>query len=680
MNKKRIILIGITVALVIAISGGLYYFLTHEDENSTLTLIEKQWIESNKNNVIDMSIINDIPILSYNGEGLIVDFLNSLNTVTNLSFNKVSYNHGSDVKTDYAFKLVDEVKENDIVIYEDNYVILTKDDIFYRSLKELNDLKIGVLNNNLDQVNSYIYDTKVTYQTFEDKNELFTEFDKDETELDAIVLLKTVDLKDVIEHDYHISYNITEMRKYVVLTLGQEEKLNNILLKYYNKWKSDNYVNSYNKGLIGNFLTLNKVDNSQEVKFRSKRYIYGFIDNAPYDTTLDNHLAGINNKLLSEFSDFTNTEISYRSYNNIEELVKALNTNEIDFFYGLNKDRNYALDVLETGALYDNTIAILIHASNSADINSIKSLIGKEVYVLNNSRLQEYLQNLGVEVTSYDNDKKMIKEIEPNSIIVMDLNNYNYHVKDALKDYIVVNYTDFTNNGFVVRDISDNKLFIDLLNFFVSFNNTDNYVSQGLSELLLIDMRPIVLKKIAVYLGITVSILLIVLIIIKVKPNKHKKVNFSKEDKLRYIDSLTSLKNRNYLNENIEKWDESEVYPQTIVIIDLNNIAYINDNYGHPEGDAVIEQAANILILNQLENTDIIRTNGNEFLIYMVGYDEKQVITYMRKLGKELKELSHGFGAAIGYSMITDAIKTIDDAINEATLDMRNNKEESNNQ
>mgnify|MGYP003428119767 CR=1 FL=1 len=50
------------------------------------------------------------------------------------------------------------------------------------------------------------------------------------------------------------------------------------------------------------------------------------------------------------------------------------------------------------------------------------------------------------------------------------------------------------------------------------------------------------------------------------------------ENKIKYIDMLTSLKNRNYLNSAIEKWDESEIYPQTIMIIDLNNIAYINDN------------------------------------------------------------------------------------------------------
>ena len=123
-------------------------------------------------------------------------------------------------------------------------------------------------------------------------------------------------------------------------------------------------------------------------------------------------------------------------------------------------------------------------------------------------------------------------------------------------------------------------------------------------------------------------------------------------------------------------WDSSEAYPQSIIIIDLNNIAYINDNFGHAEGDKVIIEAASILINHQLSGSEILRTNGNEFLIFIVGHDEKSVVTYIRKLNKEFKGLSHGFGAAIGYSMIVDEIKTIDDAINEATLDMRNNKDE----
>ena len=184
-----------------------------------------------------------------------------------------------------------------------------------------------------------------------------------------------------------------------------------------------------------------------------------------------------------------------------------------------------------------------------------------------------------------------------------------------------------------------------------------------------------------------IPIIIIILVVIlcvlfftrKKDPVKNKNTNISKENKLKYIDLLTSLKNRNYLNDQIEKWDESGIYPQAIVIVDLNNVAYINDNYGHTEGDTVIKEAAGILFKTQLENTEIMRTNGNEFLIYLVNYEEKQVISYTRKLNKEMKDLSHGFGAAVGYSMITDGLKTIDDAINEATLDMRSNKEEANN-
>ena len=59
----------------------------------------------------------------------------------------------------------------------------------------------------------------------------------------------------------------------------------------------------------------------------------------------------------------------------------------------------------------------------------------------------------------------------------------------------------------------------------------------------------------------------------------------------------------------------------------------------------------------------------------MVGYDERQVVSYIRKIYKELNELPYNFGAAIGFSMIVDDIKTIDDAINEATLEMRSVKE-----
>ena len=669
MNKKKVIRI-VSLILAIALSLSIIYFIvTKEDKETTLNLIEKQWIETNKNNVIDMSIISNIPILSYNGEGLIIEFLEDLNKQTNLSFNKVSYKENEEVKTDYSFKLVDELNEKDILIYTDNYVLVSKEKVYKDITNE--SITIGVLNDNLTNANNYLFGGEIVYKTYTDKETMLTDLNNDV--VNAVVLLKTTDLETIIKNDYKIAYNISDYKKYFVLSLGNEEKLNNILTKYFQKWESENYLDVYNSYLSKNYFKFNEITDSESVKFRSKRYNYGFIENAPYDTVIDSKLSGINNKILTDFSSMTDAEISYKKYSNIEEMIEAFNKNEIDFFFGINKEMKYEIDVYNTDYVYPNQFVILKHTTNSDYIKSIKSL--ENVSIIKNSYIEDYLTKNNVTFNTYDNLKTLTENVKETDTIIMDINNYNYY-KDFLPKYIICNIFDLQSFSFVIRDINDNKVFSEFFNFYLTFNDTSDYVIYGLNETINIDKTEFVLKNIAVVLGSVVLILLVVLTIIKIKPKDKKKNNFSKEDKLRYIDALTSLKNRNYLNDCVEKWDNSEIYPQSIIIVDLNNIAYINDNYGHAEGDLVIREAANILILNQMENTEIIRTNGNEFLIYLVGYEEKQIISYKKKLSKELRELKHNFGAAIGYSMIIDAIKTVDDAINEATLDMRNNKEE----
>ena len=49
MKKKKVligIIIGIVISLLIVAS---YFILTKEDKTTTLNIIEKQWIENNKN-------------------------------------------------------------------------------------------------------------------------------------------------------------------------------------------------------------------------------------------------------------------------------------------------------------------------------------------------------------------------------------------------------------------------------------------------------------------------------------------------------------------------------------------------------------------------------------------------------------------------------------------------------
>ena len=141
-----------------------------------------------------------------------------------------------------------------------------------------------------------------------------------------------------------------------------------------------------------------------------------------------------------------------------------------------------------------------------------------------------------------------------------------------------------------------------------------------------------------------------------------------KEDRLYYFDAMTNLKNRNYLNDNIDFWSSTKVYPQTIIIIDINKLKSLNDKEGHEAGDNQIKAVASVLIKTQRDNSEIMRTDGDEFMIYLVGYDEKKIGTYIHKLNREFASVlpNKEYGVSIGYTMILNEQMTIDDAINDS--------------
>lgn len=682
MKKKKVligIIIGIVISLLIVAS---YFILTKEDKTTTLNIIEKQWIENNKNKRFDFSVVTDIPIFSYEGKGIFLDFLDNIEEVTGLDFNRISTKYGNSETSEYGFNIVDTIDDNDILIYEDNYVILSNKGTRYETIEELDGLVIGALNSEVSNIAYYLKGANVTFKTCEKVDGLFDAIKNDPKNnivpvVDAIILPKTIYLDEILNYkDFDISYTISEMSKKFVLTLGSNDRLNDILTKYYTKWSDENFNNSYNNYLLDMYFNINKIDEKQKVQFRSKRYTYGYIDNAPFD--IEN--VGINEQLIDEFIKFSNIEISFKKFNNYNDLVNMFNQNEIDFMFDNLANNDYSLDIFNTVSNYDESFVVITSKSNDIVINSVNSLLNNNINVIGDTKIAAYLDTQGFDLNTHKNIEQLVQNTGNSDVIVIDYLTYKFYhdlyFGDSDLKYIFNLDDDYS---FVIRDISENETFYNLFNFYLSFLNDKKVINNKYNSITLEKLNKSNYNMIFIIV-LAIAIIITLLIVIKMLSKKKGMFsNLSKDDKLKYIDMLTSLKNRNYLNDNIEAWDSSEVYPQTIIIADLNNVAYINDNYGHNEGDNLIKEAANILIKNQITNSEIIRTNGNEFLIYLVGYDEKQIVSYIRKLNKEFKELAHGFGVALGYSMINDAIKTIDDAINEATIEMRNNKEEANN-
>jgi len=448
------------------------------------------------------------------------------------------------------------------------------------------------------------------------------------------------------------------------------------LKKYYSKWSGTNFKNSYYNHLLSDYYDYKSVTTLKQTDIKSKTYVYGFVSNGIYDSLKKNKLTGINNLVLKSFSNFSKVEIKYKKYDNIKSLVDDYENGKVDIMLN-NNNIKIKKDSFVTRSSINSNIVVLSTYNNSVNVKSIKDLRNYSVATIKNSKIAKILKDNGVSANSYDNISKLIRNKKKNEVIVIDSYTFEYYKTRNLKNYKIDSIISDIDYNYIINNANINQTFASLFDFYTNYIDINKVVEDGYNN---ISYKTIDYFYFMLLIIIVILVLLVMTIINKIriiikKIKNRRKSTLTKEEKLKYIDSLTSLKNRAYLNSKVEQWDESEVYPQCVIVVDLNNIAYINDNYGREEGDKIILEAANILITSQLPNTEIIRTDGNEFLIYLVGYNEKTIVAYLRKLSRLFKNLDHGFGAALGYSMILDAIKTFDDAVNEATIDMRNNKD-----
>ena len=670
MSKKIVFVI---VAVVLILGGvSAFCFFNQNQDNFSLTRSESKWIDDNQNKLIDLSILTDVPIINDNGSGMLFDFLNDLEDDTNLVFNRLSYSDDDAEVSDYALRKKDAEK-NDLVLYNDSYALLSKDDIYYLAENEINNVNIGVLSGSEDKIKKALDNESITLTTFDDVDALISALDN--KSVNFIALPKLTYFAEIVEKDLNIAYNINNCIDSYVITLGDNKALNNILTKYFKYWIRNDFNNSLNSHLASSYFDYKDIDEKSQTKFRSKRYTYGFILNAPYEASTKNGIQGFNYSLINNFEKMANVEVDFKRYSSLDKMIEDFNNNKIDFI--ADNDIKYSIKVTNTPAVYDGTFDIIADENTSLTVASVESLKNVTVSTVKNSKIDNYLKKNGIKTKGYDNTRDLVNSLGSNDVAALDDYSYDYYIRFGLRSFKRIRTLDMGNDyNFALRNIGDNEIFNDLFSFYLTFVNKDSLISESYRNLLNYDSSNNTLRVVLSSLAIVLMALVGFMTYKILRRGKKYNGKLSKLDKLRYTDNLTSLKNRNYLNENIPRWDSSEVYPQAIVIVDLNNVAYINDNFGYPEGDKVIVEASGILIKTQLSNSELIRTNGNEFLIFMVGHDEKDVITYIRKLNREFKDLSHGFGAAIGYSMITDEIKTIDDAINEATSDMKNNKEE----
>lgn len=95
----------------------------------------------------------------------------------------------------------------------------------------------------------------------------------------------------------------------------------------------------------------------------------------------------------------------------------------------------------------------------------------------------------------------------------------------------------------------------------------------------------------------------------------------------RDYDSLTNILNRRaFYNIVSKKLKEDNIGVGAFVMWDLDNLKYVNDIYGHDYGDKYIKKAATILKKFTKYNGIVARMSGDEFYVFIYGYNNKEEI------------------------------------------------------
>jgi diguanylate cyclase (GGDEF)-like protein len=128
-------------------------------------------------------------------------------------------------------------------------------------------------------------------------------------------------------------------------------------------------------------------------------------------------------------------------------------------------------------------------------------------------------------------------------------------------------------------------------------------------------------------------------------------------------DPLTSLPNRTYFYQKLESALISTLSNKddllAILYIDLNNFKWVNDTWGHDNGDALLTEVAARLRQFTKPTDMVFRIGGDEFTVLLTNLKKKtdannlakELLNYISSTPFELKGREFSISASIGVSM-----------------------------
>lgn len=121
-------------------------------------------------------------------------------------------------------------------------------------------------------------------------------------------------------------------------------------------------------------------------------------------------------------------------------------------------------------------------------------------------------------------------------------------------------------------------------------------------------------------------------------------------EQMAYYDSLTDLPNRRLIDKLIKQelsLMQQQGHESVIIILDIDDFKNINDTYGHPVGDRILMQLADLLKNNIRESDTVSRFGGEEFIILMTEASVEEGFVFAERLRKIITDKKFVVGSSV---------------------------------
>jgi len=238
----------------------------------------------------------------------------------------------------------------------------------------------------------------------------------------------------------------------------------------------------------------------------------------------------------------------------------------------------------------------------------VAKMLGTDVFVTFNKKLfSREKWEKGINLYGHDTQWDILED----SVLIgktMD------HIPIGIDKYL--NRQDETDNV-LFKFKEQNKKYIG------GYINLEDVTNKKVGKLVVIEdvtirRRSVITSILLVLIAGIVLFIFVMVISVKYVNMISKKLDYyhSKLEDAAYIDALTGIGNRRYLNEKADMFFATNQLG-VIIMIDLDNFKQVNDRYGHDVGDAVLKSMC-LKISDYVRQDDIFaRFGGEEFIILL---------------------------------------------------------------